>query len=117
LAIRVIDELVEHHAGVGGKIERGAVGERYANLAISSGLDDVAPVNEIPELGLTDASSREIRLNDHGVRMLDGDRTRRSYHLPDRSRFDVPRWRPPGIALRLRRSRQAATRAQQRRAH
>ena len=55
-------------------------------------LDDVAAVNGIAHLGLTDASgNRDIRLNDHGVRMLDGDRTRRGYHPSNRSRFEAPR--------------------------
>src|SRR5439155_18169756 len=79
-----------YHAGIGGKIERAAIGESNADLAISSGLDRVASVNEVASLRLTDAiACGDVCLNDHGVGMFDCDRTGRRYHLSYGTRFEI----------------------------
>src|SRR5262249_32483432 len=90
----------------GGKVECGAVAESNANLAVGAGLDHVAPVNEIADLRLTYAAAGgDIRLHDHGARMLDGDRTRRRDHLSYWGCFEVPGGRLRGIVLRPRHNR------------
>ena len=64
LPIWVIHELVQSHAGVAGNIERGAVGKVDTDPAIGPGLDHVASVDEIANLGLTGLTG-DIGLNDH----------------------------------------------------
>src|SRR5262249_6900102 len=48
----VANELIQHHAGVIQKIERGAISEGDADGAIGSGLDRVVPVDRITDLDL-----------------------------------------------------------------
>src|SRR5262245_47892682 len=107
LAVRVIHELVQNHAGVARKIESGAVVEGNANLAVGPGLDHVALVDWVTDLGLAGATrGGEIRLNDHGIRMLDCNRTRRLHHFSNWIRFETCSRGLCGVALRPHRFRE-----------
>ena len=43
-------------AGIGRQIERGAVGEHHPDRGICRGLDQIAPIDKIADLGLTAAA-------------------------------------------------------------
>src|ERR1700694_977257 len=75
LAVRVVYEFVHLDAGVGGEIERGAVGENHADRGSGSGLNHIAPVDEVADLGWAEAAIRaDVGLKDHAIRMVDRNR-------------------------------------------
>ena len=101
LPVRVVHELVQCHAGVARQIERGAIGEVDSDPAIGAGLDHVALVDEITNLGLTGLTG-DIGLNDHRLRMFNCDRTRGGYNFPDRFWCDILNSGLGGVNLRAR---------------
>src|SRR5262249_53104610 len=66
----VANELVQHHAGVIRKIERGAIDEGDPDGAIGSDLDRVVPVDRITESNLSDSAAR-VHDGDQAGRRLD----------------------------------------------
>src|SRR5262249_1180781 len=69
----VANELVQRHAGIIRKIERGAIGEGDADGAIGSGLDRVVPVDRITDfdLGSNTAGGHDSDWADHGLDLAD----------------------------------------------
>ena len=81
--IGVVHELVQCHARVVRQIERRAIGEVIADLAVGTGRDHIAQIDAITNLRLTGLTGN-ICQNDHRIRAFDLDRTRGGYNFSNR---------------------------------
>jgi hypothetical protein len=73
MAMGIIDKVIQLHARIGGDAKRTAIRETNSKLTIRSGLNNIAALNEIAELGLTDICG-QIGLNQDRGAVLDTDR-------------------------------------------
>src|SRR5215471_20553770 len=94
----VANELVQHHAGVIRKLERGAIGEGDADGAIESSLDRVVPVDRITDfdLGNNAAGANDRDSTGHRLDLADCLGRRGPYQLGAAANSATLTWRIAG---------------------
>ena len=84
MAMGIIDKVIQLHARIGGDAKRTAIREANAEVAVRAGLNDVASIDQIADLGLANASCGQIGLNRNRSRMIDPDCPRGREYLTNR---------------------------------
>jgi len=112
----VVDELVQNHARVARQVERGAIGEVDADLAVGARCYRIALIDEIAHFRLT-CRTGGAGLNDHGARPFKGDRARGDDDFSNGFRCDIQHGGLGGIALCVNRAGEKAGGGQDKTSH